>query len=164
MEIRQIRKEECEEFKQLIESVIKNLPKKEWLIVPTNEQIADAFNTDKVVYWGLFEKGKLLSISSLSFDKEDFLEIVRLLQIENDKVAEIAECMTLLEARGNNYTLKINKELVKIAKEMGVKYLIATAHPDNIASNVSLKKLGMSEKGQFYRYETYLRNYFVMKI
>ena len=104
------------------------------------------------------------SISSLSFDKEDFLEVVRLLQIENDKVAEIAECMTHVEARGNNYTLKINKELVKVAKEMGVKYLIATAHPDNIASKVSLKKLGMSEKGQFYRYETYLRNYFVMKI
>ena len=164
MEIRRIRKKYHKEFKALIETVVEALPKKEWLITPTNEEIENVFENDAVDYWGVFENNKLLAISSLAFDEQDFLEILKLLKIENKKVAEIAECMTIPFARGNNYMFKINNELVKLAKDRGVEYLIATAHPDNIASNTSLKKLGMSLGGQFYRYGCYLRNYYFMKV
>lgn len=164
MEIKKLEKSCHEEFKYLIKIVVENLPKKEWLITPTNEELENIFENERIDYWGVFDNGKLVAISSLSFDKTDFFEIVKLLGLEQNKVAEIAECMTLQEARGNNYMFKINNVLVKRAKEMGFEYLIATAHPDNIASNSSLKKLGMKVAGQFYRYGKYYRNYLVMKI
>ena len=100
----------------------------------------------------------------LFYDEEDFADIVKLLGLEGCRVAEIAECMTLPLSRGNNFMFKINSVLVQRAKEKGIEYLIATAHPDNNASNHSLQKLGMKIKGQFYRYGKYYRNYLVMKI
>ena len=164
MEIKKLEKRHHKELKDLIKIIVENLPKREWLITPTEEEIENIFENDMVDYWGVFENEKLLAISSLAFDESDFIEIVKLLGIENAKVAEIAECMTLPEARGNNYMLKINKILVQRAKEMGVEYIIATAHPENVASNASLQKLGMSIAGQFYRYGKNYRNYLVMKI
>jgi RimJ/RimL family protein N-acetyltransferase len=130
----------------------------------TNDEIDNVFENKNVLLYGIIENEKLLSISGLFSDESDFLDIKKLCDIENSKVAEIAECMTLPEARGNNFMLKINNYLLKHAKDIGYEYLIATAHPDNTASNHSLQKLGMICKGQFYRYGKYLRNYYLMKI
>ena len=63
-----------------------------------------------------------------------------------------------------NFMLRINEKLLDRAKDLGIEYLVATAHPENVASNKSLGKLGMECKGQFMRYGKYLRNYLVMKI
>lgn len=164
MEIKRIEKSYHKEFKKLISTVVDALSKKEWLIAPTDEEIENVFENNKVDFWGVFEDGELLAISSLSYDEDDFAEIVNLLEIEGHKVAEIAECMTLPKARGNNFMLKINSVLAQKAKEKGIEYLIATAHPDNVASNSSLQKLGMKKAGQFYRYRKYPRNYLVMKV
>jgi RimJ/RimL family protein N-acetyltransferase len=41
---------------------------------------------------------------------------------------------------------------------MGLAYLVASAHPDNVASNRSLKKLGMEHKQTLVRGEKFLRN------
>lgn len=164
MEIRRLEQKDYEAFKALIETVVENLEVKEWLIVPTSGEMTNLLKDNKAEFWGMFDAGVLLSISCLSFDDDDFAEIIKLLKIENHKVAEISECMTLPIARGNNFMLKINKQIVKIAKDKGFDYLIATAHPDNIASNSSLKKLGMTVGGKFYRYGSHLRNYFVMKL
>ena len=54
--------------------------------------------------------------------------------------------------------------LVKEAKHRGFEYLIATAAPENIASNKSLLKLGMKCVCQINRYGKYLRNCYMMKI
>ena len=164
MEIKKIEKSYHKELKGLIKTVAKALPKKEWLITPSEEAIENLFESELFDYWGVFENDKLLAISSLSYDEEDFADIVKLLGIEGKNVAEIAECMTLPQARGNNFMFKINSVLFQRAREKGIEYLIATAHPDNNASNHSLQKLGMEIKGQFYRYGKNLRNYLVMKL
>lgn len=164
MEIRKLEKCHHRQLKEMFETVVEMLPSKDLLIVPTAEEIECIFENNNSEFWGFFDEDDLLAVSSLSFDKEDFLEITNLLGIDGSTVAEVAECMTLPQARGNNLMLKINTELVNRAKEKGIKHLIATAHPDNKASNKSLEKLGMVCMGQFMRYGKYLRNYFVMNI
>ena len=164
MEIRKIEKVYHGQLKSLMKTVVDLLPKKEWLITPTQEEVENIFENSKVDYWGAFDGDKLVAISSLSYDEDDFAEIVKLLGIEKNKVAEIAECMTLPEARGNNLMFKINSLLVEKARERGIEYLIATAHPENNASNISLQKLGMTIAGQFYRYGKNFRNYLVIRI
>ncbi|MBQ8425139.1 MAG: GNAT family N-acetyltransferase [Clostridia bacterium] len=164
MEITRLTKNYHSQLKNLINIVSSSLPNPEWLIVMTNDEINNVFENKNALLYGIIENEKLLSISGLFFDESDFLDIEKLCDIKGSKVAEIAECMTLPEARGNNYMLKINNSLLKKAKELGYEYLIATAHPDNTASNHSLQKLGMICKGQFYRYGKYFRNYYLIKI
>lgn len=164
MKIELLTRKSHQKLKDLITTVDQYLNNPEMLIVLTKEEIENIFNNKNAMMYGLFENDELVSISGLFFDESDFYDIVKLLNIENTKVAEIAECMTLPKARGNNYMLKINQVLLNRAKELGVDYLIATAHPDNISSNKSLTKLGMQCNGQFYRYGKYLRNYYVIKV
>ena len=152
------------QLRVLVKTTIQNLINPEWLIALTDNEIDNIFENKNVLLYGAFENEKLLAISGLFFDESDYIDIVKLLGIENKKVAEIAECMTFPEYRGNNYMLKINRVIIEKAKKLGVEYLIATAHPDNIASNTSLTKLGMKYSGQMQRYGKYLRNYYVMKI
>ena len=164
MEIKRLTKDYHKELKEIVNITANNLANPEWLIVMTNEEVENVFENQNVIMYGVTENKELLSISGLFFDESDFLDIEKLCAIEGCKVAEIAECMTLPEARGNNYMLKINTALLAVAKELGFEYLIATAHPKNTASNHSLQKLGMQCKGQFYRYGKFLRNYYLIKI
>lgn len=164
MEIKRLEKCHHGQLKDMFKTIVEGLPSKDLLIVPTEEEIECIFKNCKCEFWGLFDKNNLVAVSSLSVDNDDFFEITRLLGIEENRVAEIAECMTLPEARGNNFMLRINEKLLDRAKDIGVEYLVATAHPENVASNKSLGKLGMECKGQFMRYGKYLRNYLVMKI
>ena len=164
MDIKLLSKDYQDDLRNLVKTTIQNLQNPEWLIALTDIEIDNIFDNNQVILYGAIENDVLLSISGLFFDKSDFLDIVKLLGIENKKVAEIAECMTFPEYRGNNYMLKINQVLLKKAKELGIEYLIATAHPDNIASNTSLSKLGMKCSGQIQRYGKFLRNYYVIKI
>ena len=164
MEIKPLTKYFHNQLRELVKTTVKNLENKEWLITLTDKELDIIFENKNALIYGATENEKLLAISGLFFDESDFIDILKLLNIENKKVAEIAECMTFPEFRGNNYMLKINLKLVEKAKELGFEYLIATAHPDNIASNTSLKKLKMTCSGQIYRYGKYLRNYYVLKI
>ena len=59
---------------------------------------------------------------------------------------------------------KVNSKLIEIAKKKGFEYLVATAHPDNVASNKSLAKLGMECKAQIIRAGKYLRNVYMIKL
>ena len=164
MNIKLLTSEYQNQLRVLVKTTIQNLINPEWLIALTDNEIDNIFENKNVLLYGAFENEKLLAISGLFFDESDYIDIVKLLGIENKKVSEIAECMTFPEYRGNNYMLKINRVIIEKAKELGVEYLIATAHPDNIASNTSLTKLGMKCSGQMQRYGKYLRNYYVMKI
>ena len=126
------------------------------------ENIFDANST--LVVYGAEVDGKIACVSAYDTDKEEWCELTRALGIESDKVAEIGCSMTLPEYRGKNLMHKVNLELVKDAKQKGFEYLVATAHPDNVASNKSLAKLGMECKAQIVRANKYLRNVYMIKL
>ena len=152
------------QLKDLIDIVVNTMENKNWLIALSKNEIENIFNNENAVIYGMIDGNKLLAISGLFFDESDFIEITKTLNIDHFKVAEISESMTLPQERGNNYMFMINSILVKEAKQMGFDYLIATAAPENIASNKSLTKLGMKCACQINRYGKYLRNCYVMKI
>ena len=153
-----------EQLKDLISVTVQNLEKPEWLITLSDKEIENIFSNPKAIIYGAVEGEKLLAISGLFFDETDYQDIMKLLNIENNKVVEIAECMTHPTARGNNLMLQINSILIQKAKQLGFEYIIATAHPDNIASNKSLQKLKMTSDVQFFRYGKYIRNCYLLKI
>lgn len=151
-------------LKQIIDITLKNIQNADWFIPLDPGNIDNIFDINICEIYGVFDNDELLAISGLFWDESDYADIKQILNIADKKVAEIAECITLPKARGNNYMLTLNKLLLQKAKEKGYEYVIATAHPDNIASNKSLTKLGMTTNNQFMRYDKYLRNIYRIKI
>ena len=58
----------------------------------------------------------------------------------------------------------INVKVVEKAREMGFKRLVATVHPDNVASRTSAEKLGFVKKAVIQRQGKYLRNVYLMEL
>ncbi len=164
MKIQQLSHNHLKDLKQIIDIALKNITNPKWFIPLDPSNIDNIFDLNICNIYGIFDNDKLLAISGLFWDESDYQDIKQLLNIQNAKVAEIAECITIPQARGNNYMLKLNQLLVQKAKELGYQYLIATAHPDNIASNKSLQNLGMTSNKQFYRYDKFLRNIYCIKL
>ena len=151
------------QLKDLISTVKKDVDPSKLIIIP-QDQIDTIFDSDTTIIYGVVQQNNLLAMSGLFWDESDYLDIKHLLNIPHTKVAEIAECLVLPQARGNNYMLKLNQQLLSKAKQLGFEYVIATAHPDNIPSHTSLIKLGMTVGKQFYRYGKYLRNIYYIKL
>ncbi len=164
MQIQQLSNKHLESLKQIINIALKNIQDPNWFIPLDPDNIDKIFDLNICAIYGIFDNDKLLAISGLFWDESDYHDIKKTLNISDKKVVEIAECITLPEARGNNYMLTLNKLLLQKAKEMGYQYIIATAHPDNIASNKSLTKLGMTTSNQILRYDKYLRNVYSIKL
>lgn len=151
------------QLKNLIATIKKDIDPNKLIIIP-QDQIETIFNNNTTIIYGVVEQNNLLAMSGLFWDESDYLDIKRILNIQNSKVAEIAECLVLPNARGNNYMLKLNQCLLEEAKKLGFEYVIATAHPQNYASHKSLIKLGMTTNKQFNRYDKYLRNIYYIKL
>ncbi|RBQ30097.1 hypothetical protein [Aliarcobacter vitoriensis] len=127
----------------------------------SNNEIDEFLKDDKkAIFYGCLEGEHLIALSGLIFDVEDFYDELTLLNIKLTDCVEIGASMTLLSARGKGCMLNINKELIKIAKAKNIKYLLATAHPNNIASNKSLTNLGMKFIKEYKRHG-YLRNLYI---
>lgn len=71
--------------------------------------------------------------------------------------------MTLPTSRSKGYMLNLNKELLEVAKTKKIKYILATAHPENISSNKSLQNLGMNFIKEFTRHN-FPRNLYILEL
>ena len=152
-------------YLELIDDVVNNMENKSWFIQPTAEEQKNWFlEKDKFLTLGFFDNKKLVGASSFVFGVEGMEDVLKFINITSQKVCEIGPCIVCKEFRGKNIMLKLNQKLLKLAKERGIEYVVATAHPDNVASNKSLQKLGLSLFGQFKRNKTFLRNVYVLKI
>ncbi len=128
------------------------LPNKELLIPMTPEEYDDTYTdiNDDVVY-GVFRNGKLIATSSLLHDVRAYAVNPELADILTYPCIEIGESMVLPAYRGRGLMQHLNELIKAEAIRQGVRYMLATAHPDNIASNTSLKKLGYKVLKEFNR-------------
>lgn len=128
------------------------LPNKEMLIPMTEEEYDDTYTdeNDDVVY-GVFCGDKLVATSSLLHDVRAYAVNPELDDVLKCPCIEIGESMVLPEYRGNGLMLRLNTLILEEAKRQGVRYMLATAHPDNIASNTSLQRLGYKIIKEFTR-------------
>lgn len=165
-EIKRLDKSAQEAYRKLKETVMNALPDKAWLIPFTEEVEERMFDADSpLLVYGYFVDGTLAAVSSLDTDLEEFREIAVSAGMPTEKKGgELGGSMVLPAYRGQNLMREINSVLMSEARNQGFFYLVATAHPDNIASNTSLSKLGLSYKKTIVRTGGYLRNVYGMEL
>ena len=145
-----------------MDEVVKNIPRPEFFIKINDEEEKVLFNENLCIVFGAFEKGKLVAASSLYFNQEN--DVSEFLSLPSGECGEIAHSIVLPKFRGNNLMLSLNKEILLEAQKLKIKYLLATAHPENIASNQSLLALGLKKIDRFMRHENFDRNIYLKKL
>lgn len=164
-EIKVLDESNSRDFINLSNSVYAFLDNKEWYIPMSDENMHGALGNKLFTVVGAFKDGVLAGVSLIDRTPEEFCDLKKAANVtEGKKGAELGACMVLPKYRGNNLMHIMNTELVRLAKENGIDYLVASAHPDNIASNTSLKKLGFLHKAVITRAGHYIRNAYYMEI
>lgn len=79
---------------------------------------------------------------------------------KTSKLCELGGALVSVEPRYRNKGImtSLSKKLCEVASQEGYDYIIATAHPDNIASNKILPKLEMKLFSTITTSSGYLRN------
>ena len=120
--------------------------------------------SDEIITLGAFsDDNELMAVSGLFFDERKCSDIIKKLNLKG-KVAEIGGCMVSPKFRGNKLMYTIALELVELARKSSCKHIVATAHPDNLASTKSLEKLGMKNMLTMMKGEGYLRNIYLLDL
>jgi len=123
--------------------IVKTLVAPDFLIPMTEEEYDDTYtDINQDVVYGIFDGERLVATSSLLHDVRAYGSQPELQEVLTHPCIEIGESMVLPEYRGQELMLRLNRLIKEEARRQGVRYMLATAHPDNIASNTSLKHLG----------------------
>jgi len=163
MQIRQLTIDDRQLFNEFNKTILGGLKNLDWFI-PFSPDDNDVLKKEHDLFIGQFDGDRLVAISGLIFAENFLGEIRQVLGLEGFKIAEVGGSMVLPEYRGQNIMLKLNKMLVEIAKERGYQYLVATVHPDNVASRTSAETLGFIKKDCILRKGHYLRNVYKMDL
>ncbi len=165
-EYRRLTHNDVEIFYNINQEIAKHLTNTEWFSpfgLESAKHILGENNTH--VVYGCFIDGELAGVSLFDYDKEQCAWLSKAVNADPAKWgAEVGGSIVLPKFRGQNIMFEINDIIKKKAKEMGVDYFVATAHPDNIASNSSLKKLGLEYKTILTKANGSLRNVYYMDL
>ena len=164
-EIRRLDKSNQSDFVNFNRIIRNNLQNPLWFMPFSEENMKHTFDEgNTLVVYGAFVDNVLGAISLFDTNQEEFKELSLIAGVSPDKKgAELGGSMVLPDFRGQNLMLDVNNKLIEVAKEMGIQYFVATAHPDNVASNRSLQKLGMQLKTTITRTGGYLRNVYLLE-
>ncbi len=160
---RQIRVEEKQQLKELINTVLENLERKEFFIPFTEEELEDMLNKNKVIIYGAYDREKLVGTAQLFFDESYTTEIKEILNINSNKIAEFGGYLVLKEYRNKGIMKHLEDILISKLKEMDYEYAIITVHPDNIASNKVTEYTG-AKIVKTTNLGDYLRNIYLLKV
>lgn len=166
IEIKRLDKNNQQDFIEFNRVIADNLQNSKWFIPFSQENLLHTFDEgSSLVVYGAFVDGVLACISLFDMNWAEFEEVALAVGVDKKrKGAELGGCMVLPTFRGKNLMFEVNKALISVAKEMGIEYFVATAHPDNVASNRSLQKLGMEQKKTIIRCGEYLRNVYFLEL
>ena len=164
-EIKKLNKTNQNDFINFNRIIRNNLQTPAWFMPFSEENMQHTFDEgNTLVVYGAFVDGNLGAISLFDTNFEEFKELSIIAGVSpNKKGAELGGSMVLPDYRGQNLMLDVNLKLIEVAKQMGIEYFVATAHPDNVASNRSLQKLGMQLKTTVTRSGGYLRNVYILE-
>lgn len=160
---REIRVDEKPQLKELIDTVLENLERKEFFIPFTEQDLEDMFNKNKVITYGAYDEEKLVGTAQLFLDELYTTEIKEILNINSNKIAEFGGYLVLEEYRNKGIMKNLEKMLISKLKEMEFEYAVITVHPDNIASNKVTEYIG-AKIVKTANLGGYLRNIYLLKI
>lgn len=164
MIIRKLSLENQPALEQLITIIEDQLPNHDWWLPIRETARAHFFDPLWTLFYGAFDHDHLVGASALFLNEFEFKEAAKHIQLPLTGTAEIGRCMVNPAYRGRNIMLEINKVLLECAKEKGIKRILSTAHPDNIASCHSLLALGMHKAGEVIKYTSYKRNIYLIEL
>lgn len=164
MNIFELTLKDKENYLKLYDSVVATLEHPEWLTHINQKERKTIFTNNDIYMFACEMDNRLVGASGFFLDYSGIENIVEFVKLKNVKIAEIGASIVIPQYRGKNIMLNINKFAVQKAKEIGLEYLIASVHPDNLPSNNSLRALGMEFKGTTFRNGKLLRNIYLLKI
>lgn len=146
----------------LISTIELNLTNKEfWL--PIDETSREHFlDLNWTIFIGCFKNDALVAAAGLFLNAYEYSESLKYLNISGS-IAEIGRLMVSPEYRGNDLAYTLSKQLINIAKLKNIDYLLATSHPNNLPSQITLKKLGFSKKANYIK-QIYSRDILCMEV
>lgn len=160
---REIKIEEKQKMEELIDTVLKNLERKEFFMPFTEQELEDMFNKNKIITYGAFDKEKLIGTAQLYIDESYTTEIKEILNINSNKIAEFGGYLVLKEYRNKGIMKHLEDMLISKLKEMNYEYAVITVHPDNIASNKATEYTG-AKIVKTANLGDYVRNIYLLKI
>lgn len=160
---REIAIEEKQQLKELIDTVLKDLERKEFFIPFTEEELKDMFNRDKIITYGAYDGEKLIGTAQLFFDEAYTAEIKEILNINSNKIAEFGSYLVLKSYRNKGIMKHLQDMLILKLKDMHYEYAVITVHPDNIASNKVVQNTG-AKIVKVTNLGEYLRNIYLLKL
>lgn len=160
---REIKAEEKQQVKELINTVLNKLERKEFFMPFTEEELEDMFNQNKIITYGAYDEEKLVGMAQLYSDESYTTEIRELLNMQNNKVAEFGGYLVLEEYRNKGIMKHLEDMLISKLKEINYEYAVITVHPDNIASNKATEYTG-AKVVKTTNLGEYLRNIYLLKI
>ncbi len=164
MSLRCLTPEDRRYHEAMTAQIVDTLASTEYLIPMTREEYDDTYTKDNEdVVYGIFEADKMVATSSLLHDVRAYVGNMELSGVLKHRCVEIGECMVLPEYRGRGFMYRLNYIIKEEARRQGAEYMLATAHPDNIASNRSLFRLGYKLVKEFSR-SGYRRNLLLLDL
>ncbi len=160
---REIKIEEKQKLEELIDTVLKNLERKEFFMPFTEQELEDMFNKNKIITYGAFDKEKLIGTAQLYIDESYTTEIKEILNINTNKIAEFGGYLVLKQYRNKGIMKHLEDMLISKLKEMNYEYAVITVHPDNIASNKATEYTG-AKIVKTANLGDYVRNIYLLKI
>jgi len=143
IEYKKIDKKDEQQVRDLINTVISGLEKKEFFIPYEEWELKRLFDEEYAPLHGAYDGDKLVGMAQLYIDQEMLKEFKEVLKIADYKVCELGGNLVLSEYRGMGITSNLQKMQYELGKELGFDYIISMAHPENIGSLKTLRKIGL---------------------
>ncbi len=159
---RKINKNELGQLKMLLNEVLNNLERKEFFMYQ-EEEVNKMLDDNKIVY-GAYDGEKLVGAAQLNMEKSKKLDSIKeLVNLDSDKVVKLGKYLVLKEYRNRGIMKCLEKLLIDEAKKMQYKYIVITAHPENISSNKAIVSTG-ARVVKTAKFGEYLRNIYLLEL
>ena len=96
------------------------------------------FDEDKAVTYGAYDNGKLIGTAQFYLGDEFVDDIKKVIGISETIAGEFGGVLILPEYRGKGIMKQFSVIIIEEARLRNYDYIVSVAHPENIASNLSL--------------------------
>ncbi|MCR5273103.1 MAG: GNAT family N-acetyltransferase [Lachnospiraceae bacterium] len=151
-------------LERLIDVVESNLNDRRLWLPISNASKEHFFDETWTVFYGAFDKDELIGTVGLFLNENEYGESQKEIHFEKYKIAEIGRIMCHPDYRRKGITSKIMKEMMDYATQFELDALLATAHPQNTASQKLLAKYGFKKEGHIIKSCDYERDILIRRM
>ena len=130
------------QIKDLHDAVYESMERKELYIPKTDKHFTKIFKPNYITYsYGAYVGDKLIGMASVLVGKEFTKQYAKILKIKHKQVCNLGHYLMLPEYQRRGIMTKLQNIVLDYARTAGYKYIIGTAHAENIASVSVLGKV-----------------------